>query len=132
MNLLLTLGWDPDAGDQHLPALAADFQRISQVRTQLVEGGDDLQFFGERGGFGGFRPGRYEEPGGIPGWRGMPPVVPATVLAGFVCWSTNSVISTQSRLRNSKRPSMGSRSRGAEFECGASGVRYPSVVVLIS
>jgi hypothetical protein len=46
----------------------------------------------------------------MPGWRGMPPVVPAIVLAGSVCRSTNSVISTQLPLRNSKRPSTASKS----------------------
>jgi hypothetical protein len=48
--------------------------------------------------------GEGEGPDGTPGWRGMPSAAPATVLAGSVCWSTNSVISTHSRLRNSKRP----------------------------
>ena len=55
MNLLLALGRYPDAGDQHLAALPADFERITQVGAQLVEGGNDLQFFGERRGCGGFR-----------------------------------------------------------------------------
>ena len=105
MNLLLALGSDSGAADQHLAALPADFERIAQVRAQLVQRGNDLQFFGERRGCGAFPRERSRGPGGMPGWRGMPPVVPATVLAGFVCWSTNSVISTQSRLRNSKRPS---------------------------
>ena len=114
LKLLLPFGRDADAADQHLVALTADFQRVAQVRTQLVQRTDDLQFLGEGRRCRRFGGNGTMGPGGTPGWRGMPPVVPATVLAGFVCWSTNSestsLSSTQSRLRNSKRPSSGARS----------------------
>jgi 4-aminobutyrate aminotransferase-like enzyme len=40
MNLLLALWGNPDAGNQHLTAFPADFERIAQVGAQLVEGID--------------------------------------------------------------------------------------------